>query len=380
MSEYHYNEWLAIDRPLDKQQLAEVNGLSSHMDVATATQAVVTYSWGDFKHNPHKVLASYFDAFLYTANWGSRHPAFRFPAAALDAAAIEPYLFADVIELDRVGSYQVLTLEIDNEDGGDWIDADGLLSQISGVRRQMMNGDYRALYLVWLGVVTLRDGNGYYDGENSDDNDVLPAEPPVPSGLGKLDGSLTALCEFFDVSEHLVAAAAANSVTVAEPTEAELHAKIAKLPRSRTDDYLLRLLNDDSPLNTELRRELGLHKTSSAKQANKSRTPKTLLEDAKRHARTASQRQQAQAAKARIAELEKLATREEAAWVAVITAIQKQTASAYDTAVAQLVDLRDLSQHRGDQSIFDIRLATVVEKFGNSRALVNRLKKARLLP
>ncbi len=379
MSEYQYYEWLAIDRPLDKQQLAAVNDLSSHMDVVTATQAVVTYSWGDFKHNPHKVLADYFDAYLYTANWGSRRLAFRFPAAAVNAAAIEPYLIHDVIELDRAGTYSLLTLEIENEDSdNDWIDVDGLLSQIAGVRRQLMNGDYRALYLIWLAMVTLRDGD--IDVDDGDEDDELPPEPPVPPGLGKLDGSLTALCEFFGVSEHLVVAAAAKNASVIEPTEGDLRAKIAKLPRNRADDYLLRMLSDDSPLSTELRRELGLNKINPAKQTSHGRTPKTLLHDAKLYARIASQRHEAGALKARIAELEKLATREEAAWVLVIAAIQKQTASGYDAAVAQLVDLRDLSQHQGDPHTFDIRLATVVEKLGNSRALVNRLKKAGLLP
>jgi hypothetical protein len=51
--------------------LAEVERLSSHMDIVTPTQAIVTYSWGDFKHDPLKVLAEYFDAFLYAANWGT---------------------------------------------------------------------------------------------------------------------------------------------------------------------------------------------------------------------------------------------------------------------------------------------------------------------
>ena len=380
MSEYQYYEWLAIDRPLDKQQLAEVEGLSSHMDVATSTQAVVTYSWGDFKHDPHKVLAHYFDAFLYTANWGSHHLAFRFPAAALDVAAIDPYLYADVIGWHKAGAYAVLTLEIDDENGGgDWIEADGLLSQIAGVRRQLMNGDYRALYLTWLGMVALRNGNG--DSENdTEDEDELPAEPPVPSGLEKLDGSLTALCEFFDVPKHLVKAAAAHSAKTVEPTAAELRAKIAKLPRSRADDYLLRLLAADSPLNSELRRELGLNKTQATTQTGQTRSKKSLVEEAQRLSRAETKSQQAKVAKARVAELEKLATREEAAWMTAVAAIQNQTASAYDAAVQQLVDLRDLAEHRGDASVFDIRLASWVDKLNPGRAFMNRLKKARLMP
>jgi hypothetical protein len=55
MSEYQYYEWQTIDRALSARQLAEVEQLSNRMDVVTSTQAVVTYSWGSFKHDPDKV-------------------------------------------------------------------------------------------------------------------------------------------------------------------------------------------------------------------------------------------------------------------------------------------------------------------------------------
>ncbi len=78
MSEYQYYEWQTIDRPLTDQEQAEVNRLSSHIEVSP-TGAWVEYSWGDFKHDPKRVLAQYFDAFLYVTNWGSRELLFRFP-------------------------------------------------------------------------------------------------------------------------------------------------------------------------------------------------------------------------------------------------------------------------------------------------------------
>ena len=61
MSEYQYYEWLAVDRPLTDEELAVVSKLSSHMDLVTATQAVVTYSDGVFKHDRRKILLRYFD-------------------------------------------------------------------------------------------------------------------------------------------------------------------------------------------------------------------------------------------------------------------------------------------------------------------------------
>ncbi len=72
MSEYQYYEWQTIDRPLTPEEQAAVNELSSHIDVTSST-AVVTYSWGDFKHDPRQVLARYFDAFLYLVAWSDGH-------------------------------------------------------------------------------------------------------------------------------------------------------------------------------------------------------------------------------------------------------------------------------------------------------------------
>jgi hypothetical protein len=79
MSEYQYYEWQTIDRPLSPSEREAVSGLSSHMEVVTSTQAIVSYSWGDFKHDPRHVLPQYFDAHLYMANWSTHRLLFRFP-------------------------------------------------------------------------------------------------------------------------------------------------------------------------------------------------------------------------------------------------------------------------------------------------------------
>jgi hypothetical protein len=90
MSEYQYYEWQTIDHPLSPGEREAVSGLSSHMETATSTQAIVTYSWGDFKHDPRQVLLQYFDAHLYMANWGMHKLMFRFPKAVIDPRALQP--------------------------------------------------------------------------------------------------------------------------------------------------------------------------------------------------------------------------------------------------------------------------------------------------
>ncbi len=94
MSEYQYYEFLAVDRPLDASALAAVRALSTRARI-TATSFVNTYQWGDFKGDPRALVERYYDAFLYTANWGTRQIMLRLPAALLDLETAEQYRTTD---------------------------------------------------------------------------------------------------------------------------------------------------------------------------------------------------------------------------------------------------------------------------------------------
>lgn len=103
MSEYQYYEWQTADRLLTADEQQAVNSLSSHIEVSSS-QAVVTYSWGDFKHNPRQVLIRFFDAHLYRANWGSRRLMFRFPAGLLSASLIASFCVREHIAFNRTAA------------------------------------------------------------------------------------------------------------------------------------------------------------------------------------------------------------------------------------------------------------------------------------
>jgi hypothetical protein len=139
MSEYQYYEWQTIDRPLSPNERQAVSRLSSHMDTVTSTQAIVTYSWGDFKHNPRQVLLQYFDAHLYMANWGTRQLMFRFPKTVIDPQAIQPFCREDSLSLELDGNYYVLEFSQDDESGDyEWLEGEGLLGQLLPIREQIM--------------------------------------------------------------------------------------------------------------------------------------------------------------------------------------------------------------------------------------------------
>jgi hypothetical protein len=63
VSEYQYYEWQTVDRLLTEDEQQAVRNLSSHIEVSSS-RAVVTYSYGSFKHDVRHVLARFFDAHL----------------------------------------------------------------------------------------------------------------------------------------------------------------------------------------------------------------------------------------------------------------------------------------------------------------------------
>ena len=133
MSEYQYYEWQTIDRPLSATEQVAVGKLSSHIEV-TSTRAWVEYHWSGFKHNPKQILAQYFDAFLYYANWGCQRLAFRFPKGLLDENSLQPYLWEYCSELEPIGDALILDISYPDEDGGNYFEGEARLSALAPLR------------------------------------------------------------------------------------------------------------------------------------------------------------------------------------------------------------------------------------------------------
>jgi hypothetical protein len=159
MSEYQYYEFRAVDRPLDAADRAALRALSSRARI-TATRFTNHYDWGDFKGDPNALMERCFDLHLYYANWGTRRLMLRVPTRLVPAASIEA--LAGEVESFRVwtsGDNLVIDIireemewHFDDEDD----DAD-LLGELAPLRDDLMSGDLRLLYLVWLMAVETDD-------------------------------------------------------------------------------------------------------------------------------------------------------------------------------------------------------------------------------
>ena len=176
MSEYQYYEFAAVDRLLSQEEMSELRELSSRADI-TPRSFTNEYQWGDFRGDPRKLMEKYFDAFIYMANWGTHRLMFRLPKELFNAKLAAKYCDDEQLSLHAKGESVVLQIDC-SEEGGEWVETDNWMQALLPLREQLLAGDMRSLYLVWLRGVEI--------GEIEDD----ASEPPLPPGLGKLSEPL----------------------------------------------------------------------------------------------------------------------------------------------------------------------------------------------
>jgi hypothetical protein len=238
MSEYQYYEFLAVDRPLDERQQAEVRALSTRARV-TATSFTNEYHWGNFRGDPRAMMERYYDAHLYVANWGTHQVMLRLPRTLLSPETAEQYCIDPHVTAWASGENLILDM-ISEDECGDWVEgAEDSLSAIVGVRAELAAGDLRPLYLAWLaGWGTWErdeDAFGY------DIQDEL--EPPVPAGLGTLTAPQRALADFLRLDTGLLTIAAQASLPLPKPKDdpRKLASWIKDLPAGDKDTLMRRV-------------------------------------------------------------------------------------------------------------------------------------------
>jgi hypothetical protein len=372
MSEYQYYEFRTINRHLTATERTAVDKLSSHGHT-TATSFSVDYSYGNFKHNPDEVLARYFDVFFYMANWGTVTLKFRYPKGLLDLRSLEPYCLESAMTIDykTVDDSVIIGFDWNPEDGADWIEAEGLLDGVVGLYDDMMQGDYRALYLAWLRAV--QNGTAYSD-EFEDDT----LEPPVPPGLDTLSPPLTDLIALFEIDKDLIAAAAKGSGHPSATPQVDIPTALAALSKEECVEFLHRFLQGEAHAELKLKQRIGLLQPTVAYAPTGERSVNELL--AARDELVQQRRNVAAAAQAaqRRAQMAALATRGDRAWQEVETLIQQKTTDGYKQAVMLLQQLGELAREQGQVRLFENRLEQIRLKYSRRSALIRELQQAQL--
>jgi len=370
MSEYQYYEFRAIDRPLDRAAQAALRSISSRARI-TATSFTNHYEWGDLKGDPCKFMERWFDLHLYLANWGTRRLMIRVPKGFVNQADIDPFLREiDWVEVWTSGDNLIIDIH-HHEDGGydDWDDGSGRLAALAPLRTDLLSGDLRLFYLLWLTAV--RD-------EFVPDDEI----EPLP-GIGPLTGALQCFAEFFGIDPDLVEAAAELAADDASMSRDDLRKALAVIPEREKAELLLRVVEDDTRVAAELRR--GVRKKNPGPAIR--RTAGTLrmrareIAEARERAETGRReaerrRQVAEAEKARRARLKILKHRgADSVWREIEQEIERRNRAGYDTAMSLLSDVQAWALEEGNRDDFDRRLGSIRARHVKKAKFIERLSK-----
>lgn len=357
-----------------------LRSISSRAEI-TPTRFTNFYTFGDFKGNPAKMVETYFDAYLYLANWGTRKFTLRLPRRALDLKRARLYCAGDSAAARAKGEFVILDFYSENEEG-DWEDeGQGWLASIIPLRAELAGGDYRALYLAWLLCAQSL--------ELGDD----ATEPPCPPGLATLSAPLKAFVDFLRIDDDLIEVAAAASPSLVELSLGEDFERwVSVLPDSEKTALLIQLVRDgESHLQAQLLRRFraaveGANPSGTSPQrravadllalAGRHREERRRME-AERQARVRARRER-EAAAAREEYLAGLAQREPEVWAQVDALIVTKRPGEYDQAVQLLKDLCDSALLSGRSAEIQSRIRQLQDRHAKKPSFLRRLAKTGL--
>jgi hypothetical protein len=334
MSEYQYVHFLAIDRPLDDKQLTFMRKQSSRAEV-TRWEFTNEYHFGDFRGNAEEMLRRGYDVHLHYANFGLRKLMIRLPAGLpCDRKTFEAFQIKYGIRwiADKQGKGGILEIQPECDADSyseEWYDAGHLLPEMAPLRELLAGGDLRPLYIAWLACC----------------HDEEASEPPVPAGLDKLSAALDALAGFYEVSPHLLAAAARLSPALPPATDA---GKVLErwIDRQSPDDLrqlVRRFLSDDAAVSraktmAHIRDEMEAAPWPSAKPARTLAQLKEMAEEiAGQHKRHEQETREA----ARRKRLANMAADPEKTIAHVEALVKQRSVADYQAAAEELSELRE---------------------------------------
>jgi hypothetical protein len=366
VSEYQCYEFVALDRQLTSKEMGELRAISTRAEISP-TRFWNEYHWGNLKADSAKLLARYFDAHLYFANWGTRRFMLRLPVLSVDVVALKRYFTGHRTKLTKAGAFVVLDFWSDDEerDDDEELFEGGRLAALTPLRAKILQGDLSAAYVAWLSSVQ--------GGEVRDD----VREPPVPSGLANPAAPIASLAELLRVDRDLLAAAAEASAAQAGDAK-DLRAWVKARPIAEKDRWLLHAIeHPDAALGAELHAAFRKGRSNGGSQPRRTAGELLARAEALREAReaaeaVATERAQVAAARARAKELDRLAKRGQAAWTDLGKLIEVRS---YDKAVALAVDLRELAERDGALVAFEQRLASLKKVHARRRGFFDAFKR-----
>ncbi|PKQ66698.1 hypothetical protein BZG01_10520 [Labilibaculum manganireducens] len=369
MSEYQYYEFRSIDRSLTQKEKEEISSWSTRALVTNAS-AIFEYHYSDFPKDCLEVVEKYFDVMFYIANWGTRRLIFKIPNTFIDknikqycAEGLEIYDFKEFILID-------IWLEEDDDDGG-WIEGEGMLNSLITLRNDIISGDYRSLYLLWLKVSTESVMSDYSE------VDEYSIEPELPNGLKKLNGALEELLNVFGIDREVVDVASEISEPLKQEIGIDYADKISNLTEAEKNEWLLRLVDSEPLLAQKIKKHFS-PKTSES-QKHSARTVKDIVETFLSVKEKRKEKERLVREEKRLEKLRKIEEKENSLWAEVYSLIREKKTKAYDEAVSLLKSLKELAVHKKRYEEFKAKIIYIKTENSRLNGLIGRINSANLL-
>jgi len=377
MSEYQYYEFQAVDRPLSDVDQSALRKLSTRARI-TARSFTNSYDWGDFRGDPMELMRRWFDLHLYLANWGTRRLMMRLPTRLVRPQAFDRILSADAgVELKVAGNSLILDISREEMEPEDYWDDEGddasWLAALAPLRADLLGGDRRLTYLIWLMAVET-------DAVDGSELEPLP-------GLGPMTDALDAFVSFFQMDPILAEAAAESPfATVNADSKAAREIVSAFSDREKTE-WLTRLVGDDPYAAGELRSLI--RERMEASTADHALLSRRTARELRARADAIREARRRKAAEAEAARLRKAAREEEharrqridalrqrgaAVWQRVETEINRRNPAGYKTAHGLLLDLKMLAELDQTTADFALQIRSIRERHARKGQFIERLK------
>jgi hypothetical protein len=205
--------------------------------VISPTRFYNFYDWGGLKGDPRDMLRRYFDLFIYTGSGGTRWGMLRRPSGSIEPTRWRAYLHqqrglrppARRTSFVTRGGVAILTFGppepggvsgLSSTGGAEELDdEEGWSAPLALLRADLLGGDLRGLYLMWLASV------------QAGERRPVEREPLMPPGLAHLTGTLYRVAEFLRLDPGLL------SVALSGWKAAPRTAEALPLEQARTLDW-----------------------------------------------------------------------------------------------------------------------------------------------
>nr|WP_219609097.1 hypothetical protein [Pectobacterium brasiliense] len=320
-----------MDGYLDAKVRQKLRAISSRADIS-ATSFQVYYTYSDLKAEPSELMLKYFDIGFYYADWGSIDAYIKLPAGTIPSAMLE---FATLeLSIHQTDEWQLLVFSI--EEYYEYFDdesADDFFQHLAALRSELMQGDWRLFYFIWLKTF------GF--------NDELEGIPLIQFDFTSLSEGLLAFTALYDIP--LASIKALAMVLSAQPSHQAL-AMTRKESVNKDETYQYWLTPDViTPYIQEVRSQL---QQEQAEELAK----KLAIERAEKEKVLAD-----------------IYSQREHCWLQAQEQANRICASGYDAASRYLHQLFEAYQFKGDVAAFEHRFKRFTVANNNRKALLNRL-------